>query len=479
MTIHDLIERTRAQINANILARNDLSRQVNERREAADYTTGDEREAALLAQRTELDTARSELESRLTRYEADAAEEQRLDALSNQVTTLPPIGGDSARQAASVSVGAEPHTYSRGTAHEVSFFADMFNSQFRNDVGARQRLERHAVEARVDGGQQARALATGGLAGLVPPQYLVDQYAMVARAGRPTANVVAKMPLPDQGMNLYIPRGTTGASAAVQASENGAVSTTDQVWSNVTVPVATIAGYAPLSRQAIERAAVGTDEVVFADVAGAYAVALNQQVLSGSGAAGQMLGILNTGSINQASAFTAAATVQTFYSKLAGQINAVETTRFMAPDLIIMHPRRWNWLLTQLDTSNRPLVIPKENGNFNSLGVANEPLDTHLSTPVGSLFGLPVITDASIPTNVGTGPEDQVIVCRRSDLILFEDGDGSPQTLTFEQTAGSSLTVTLVAYGYAAFTAGRYPTAVGVVGGNAGTAGYGLINPTF
>jgi hypothetical protein len=44
---------------------------------------------------------------------------------------------------------------------------------------------------------------------------------------------------------------------------------------------------------------------------------------------------------------------------------------------------------------------------------------------------------------------------------------------------GNQLTVKLVAYGYIAFTAGRYPTAVGVVGGNAGTAGFGLAAPQF
>jgi two-component sensor histidine kinase len=89
-----------------------------------------------------------------------------------------------------------------------------------------------------------------------------------------------------------------------------------------------------------------------------------------------------------------------------------------------------------------------------------------------------VITDANLPTSVGTGPEDVVIVARRADLLLWEDGDGTPTELRFEQTLGTQLTVELVAYGYAAFTAGRYPTAVGTIGGNA-TIGNGLVAPTF
>ena len=70
-------------------------------------------------------------------------------------------------------------------------------------------------------------------------------------------------------------------------------------------------------------------------------------------------------------------------------------------------------------------------------------------------------------------------MARREDLLLWEDGDGMPRELRFEQTLGNQLTTKLVVYGYAAFTAGRYPTAVGVVGGNAGTAGFGLVAPTF
>ena len=50
--------------------------------------------------------------------------------------------------------------------------------------------------------------------------------------------------------------------------------------------------------------------------------------------------------------------------------------------------------------------------------------------------------------------------------------DCLPKELRFEQTLGNQLTVKLVSYGYAAFTAGRFPTAVGIIGGNS-AAGFG------
>jgi hypothetical protein len=126
-------------------------------------------------------------------------------------------------------------------------------------------------------------------------------------------------------------------------------------------------------------------------------------------------------------------------------------------------------------------VVPNGNGPMNALGVFEVPIDTVSAVPVGQFQGLPVITDASFPTSVGTGPEDQTIVLRREDSILWEDtaNAGLPKQLRFEQTLGGQLTVKLVAYNYAAFTAGRYPTSVGVVGGNAGSAGFGTVAPTF
>jgi HK97 family phage major capsid protein len=252
------------------------------------------------------------------------------------------------------------------------------------------------------------------------------------------------------------------------------------VWANLTIPVVTVAGQQDISRQSLERGTPGIDEIIFMDIAGAYGVAVDQQVISGTGTSGQALGILATSGVNQATAFGAAATAATFYSKTAGQVNAVETTRFLAPDIIWMHPRRWNWMLTQYDTQGRPLVVPLQNSqSVNALGSFTDHVDTPAASVSGIFLGLPVVTDASIPTAVGTGPEDQVIVARREDLMLWENGDGMPQRLTFEQTLGNQLTVKLVAYNYIAFTAGRYPTAVGIVGGNAGTAGFGLAAPLF
>lgn len=378
----------------------------------------------------------------------------------------------------------EPRVYDRATsARGVSFFGDAFKFMQGSDGGARDRVERHAREVEHHGEMSQRATTTGSFAGLVVPQYLIDQAALVLRNGRPLANVVQRLPIPEQGMSFVIPRGTTGASAAVQSTENSAVSSTDEVWGNLTVPVVTVAGQQDVSRQSLERG-TGVDTLIYMDLVKAYAAAEDTQIINGSGAAGQALGILNTAGIGAATAFGAAAGAANFNLKVAGANNAVYSAgQGLAPELLVMHPRRWSWLCGLVDTSNRPIVQANAMVAFNPFAIGSATGDTFADsqTPFVGVHnsGLPVLLDLNIPTNVGTNVEDLVLAVDADQLLLWEDGDGMPRQLSFEQTTGGSLTTKLVVYGYIAFTAGRYPQAVAKVGGLDTVAGNGLIAPAF
>jgi hypothetical protein len=124
---------------------------------------------------------------------------------------------------------------------------------------------------------------------------------------------------------------------------------------------------------------------------------------------------------------------------------------------------------------------------MNVLAMSNAPgaysadgaVDARTVQTVGSLQGLPLITDANVPTTVGTNVEDIVFAIDRRQALLWEDGDGNPKQLRFEQTLGNQLTVKLVCYAYAAFSAGRYPVAFSKVGGLDTTATFGQVAPTF
>jgi hypothetical protein len=117
-----------------------------------------------------------------------------------------------------------------------------------------------------------------------------------------------------------------------------------------------------------------------------------------------------------------------------------------------MHPRRWAWLCAQSDSSLRPLVAIEGYNAFNAVGAGV----AAGYAPVGSIAGVPVVTDAGVPIILGASTdEDRVIITRRQDVLLMEDAS-APVGLTLNEVAAASLNVTMVVYGYSAFTAGRY-----------------------
>ena len=109
-------------------------------------------------------------------------------------------------------------------------------------------------------------------------------------------------------------------------------------------------------------------------------------------------------------------TIQYIYAAIANAIQTVHTTRFLPPDVIVMHPRRWGWFLSLLDTTDRPLFLPAANSPWNVGGVL-EKVDSQ--QVVGQMHGLPVVTDPSISVT-SSGNSDLIYVLRSSDLILFE-----------------------------------------------------------
>lgn len=354
----------------------------------------------------------------------------------------------------------EPDMYVPGGR---SFLTDLYLAELKGAPDARARIDKHQ-QHEVD----KRAVTSATLGGIIPPQYLVDLYAKASRNGRVFADQCNNQSLPDVGMSVIVPRLTQGTAAASQATENTTVTTQDVTESDLTVNVRTIAGYSPVSRQAIERAAY-SDQILFEDLVARYWAQLDSQCLNGAGTSGTLLGLLQTGSIATSTASTA--TIAGVWPKIADVIQQINTNMGgigYAATKIFMHPRRWGFFEAALDGQNRP-VMPTEGSLVNTIGSGTESGYGF----VGRMHGLAVYTDANIPTNLGTNTnEDRIIVIADPVVHLWERG-GDPVTLSFEQQAGTSLQVQLVVYGYAAFTAGRYPGASGAV------TGAGLVPPTF
>lgn len=354
----------------------------------------------------------------------------------------------------------EPNLYREGGDH--SFISDAWAAR-SGDFKAQERLNKHQDF-------EARDVGTGAFTGLVVPQYLVDEYAPIARAGSPFYNAVPKKDLPAFGNKIEISRITTGSQAAEQATENSAVQETNMDDTLLTVNVDTIAGQQDVSRQALERGGqpgFSLENIIFQDLVAAYYTKLDNLMINGSGSSGQPKGISQVSGINQTTYTDASPTVAELYPKLADAVQEINSNRFAPATAILMHPRRWGFLTAGVDSSNRPLVLPAGNNPDNAAGVGEA---AAYGQVVGSVLGLPVITDANIRTDLGAGTEDAIYIAKVDDHIMFED---NLFQLKFEETNAGSLTTKMVVYGYVAFASGRYPKGISEI------VGTGLIAPTF
>jgi HK97 family phage major capsid protein len=356
-------------------------------------------------------------------------------------------------ETAVTTIKSEPRTYSPESSN--SFLRDAFAAQFNNDYAAQERLARHMNEERVE----RRDVTSANFAGLVVPQFLTELAAPLARAGRPVADRARKHALPDAGLTISISKVTTGTAVAEQ-TEGAAVQETNIDDTKLDLTVKTIAGQQNVSRQAIERG-TNVDSLVIADLIAAYHTKLDELLVAELFA-----------SAGQAVTYTdASPTVAELYPKLADAVQKVQTTFFAGPNAIIMHPRRLAFILAAVDSSNRPLAVPS--------AVAQNPVATGAGSPQYgnsgySILGLPVITDANVATNKGAGTDqDTIYVGNLQELHLWEQAGGDPMLLRFEQPKVAELDVTLVVYGYSAFTANRYPNAWAQINGT------GLVAPTF
>ncbi|MBO4274132.1 phage major capsid protein [Microbispora triticiradicis] len=423
----------------------------------AEAAAFNDKRAALVTKDGEIE----EMRGRIAELEDDEKREARAAELAAQYGQT---GEQRERQTASVTVTSEPETYRKGG--RTSYFKDLVRAQL---MGSREAIDRLARNDReVAHALEKRALTTTDGAGgeFVPPLWMIDEYVGLARASRIVANRVRQMPLPAGTDSVSLPRLATGTAVAEQSTQNTAVQNTDATTNSVTAQVATIAGQQVVSLQLIEQSPINVDEVLLADLAADYAVKLDTFVISNN--ATNKVGLLNVSGANAITYTDASPTGPELYPKIADAIQQIHTGRFMPPDVIFMHPRRWAWLLAALDTAGRPLATPVAGSPQNVIAAVG---DINSEGFVGSMQGLPVFVDPNIPTNLGAGTnEDRIIVARSSDVILFE---GTPRSETFREPLAAQLSVLLRFYNYAALHASRYPKSVSII------AGTGLVTPTF
>lgn len=383
------------------------------------------------------------------------SETGRLERIMEARAATPTVAAPEEKQpearSATAKGGKQERTYRPHAA--VSFFRDV--ALRGTDSAAAERLARHEQEVR-----DISTTATAG-GGFIPPAYLGELWADVPRPGRAFADILPKMELPAHGMNLTIPRITTGASVAIQASDNAAINEVDMVEALYNVPIRTIAGQQDVSIQLFERSDPAIDQILFHDLRSSYDQQLDTGLISGAGTSGTVAGIRAISGVNTTSYTDGTPTGAELLPKIYDAAQKIATTRYAPADTIVMHPRRAAWLASQL-SSTFPLF---------QQGSLVQAAGTQDNAMLTSFAGLRVVLDASIGSTYGASTtEDEIYVLRAADLFLME---GGLQTRVLQDIGSQTLTVRLQLYAFVAFAAGRYPTAIAVISGT------GLIAPTF
>jgi len=363
------------------------------------------------------------------------------------------------------SVGGESATYRPDGS---SFFADLINAR-RGDRNAADRLARNNSER----GLETRALGnTGGTGGsggeFAPPAWLVDEFVKLARPARVTADLFHREPLPLGVSSISIPKITGGTAVAVQTTQNSTVAATDITTAALSSNVSTIAGKQVVSRQLLDQSGIPFDRVILQDLAADYARQVGAQAILGTGLTGQLRGFLTpTTGTNVVTWTQASPTAGLFFSQLARLQGLIAASRFASPDAVVMHPRRWAWLASYMDSTGRPLVAPVA-GSFNSLAQAG---DNRAQGQVGSLLGMDVFVDPNISTTQGVGAnQDVVLMMVRDDIWLWES---ELRAEAFEAPYAESLGLLFRCFGYLALVPDRYPASLGSI------VGTGLVAPVF
>lgn len=433
-----------------------------------------------------LETEIREIDARVTELDEQIVRDDQAAAVAKRYNLSAPGDG----------VVSEPATYQRGDKH--SYFLDLIRSDMGRGDGdggvadARERLARHAQEITVEMPKRDRRRTeradkelrgvdrgsvfekrvnpnrTDGQGGnFVPPLWLIDEYIDLPRFGRTFANSVRNLTLPQGTDSVNVPKIATGTLTGVQTADAGPVTSQDLTDTFVTAPVRTIAGQQDIAIQLLDQSPAAFDEIVFADLIADYNQRLDLQCLNGSGTAGQLKGVLNVSGINAVTYTDATPTLPETYLPFMQALSLIAKNRKMMATAAFLTPSRWYWMASQLDSQNRPFILPETNNPFNPLALQT---GGDVEGPVGRVLNMPLLADGNIPANLGAGTnEDRIIAARTSDLYLWE---GSMRTRVLQEVLSGTLQVRLQVYNYAAFMPDRRPESISVISGT------GLIAPT-
>lgn len=297
-------------------------------------------------------------------------------------------------------------------------------------------------------GSGATAAASSNAAAFVSPAFLLKAWAAYRGKYRAFADQCHAADLPAFGMQLYVPRFSSTASAS-QQTEAAAVSESTPTGALESGEVKTITGEVVISRQLHERGMFGGgsfDEVIFRQILQQLeqevdVYVLSQAITNGESVTGQTE--YKTAKLYQDIALAREKLTDTAGTRLR------PTHFFTTSDL-------YSYATRQVDaTTERPIVVPTYAPGFPLSNGADDGLQGDEQRPKWSRFtgtvlpaGVLWFEDDNIPA-VGTTNHTQLIVSAPDEAILLAEGE--PILTTFAETAAAnSLELTVNARKYVA-----------------------------
>src|SRR5215472_2716896 len=332
-----------------------------------------------------------------------------------------------------VHVRSEPEIYRRDAHPTVrrSFFRDMLHAQLDGDVECRSMLERHNLMMRAAG-------TTGTGAGIVPPTWLFEEFAIIAHGARPWADTLRRVGITDANpVNIGI-QVAPGAAVTAQASENSPPNDGSLNVNLLTTSPKTYTGKVDVSRQLVDGSNPAVDGIIYADCMGSYNEQIEQAVVAAIEAA--------TGF---AATITYPGTAPVYANLFDAFIDAgasVRKHRKAPPRVVLCSEGAWAYMGKEKDSQNRPLVTTGYHGPQNAYGLGDAVTYGQIA---GEVVGLQVIPSWAAVDN-------HLYVAKVDDLLLLES---STFNFRYEEVLGPE-SIRLGVWGYAATVVARYPAAL-------------------
>lgn len=359
--------------------------------------------------------------------------ERKVEALQRKVEKVEPqvdrLRIERARSAP-VEVRSEPDVYRADGPH--NFLRDVLTASGPEGSEAVERLAAHRRQV------HARDVTTASWddSATPLPKYLAERREQLQRQERGMTGVVTILDMPPEGaagnplmssgqsgaatMTFNTPQLTTATSVAWTA-ENEDSSETDPAWTDAVVTAHTVRGAADIAMEAVHRG-VNVQDSVIDDLSELIDITINKALLSGTGT-GQPKGILAADVIGSAltktDADNAAPTPLLAFGHLVDLLTLMATTGTTMPTHLVLHPRRFGYLASATS--------------------AQGPLFESLQTATPTIAGVPVVVDIDVPTNLGTGTnQDVAIGLNQPSVILYRSPlmvrTGTPQLHAFTHT---------------------------------------------